>query len=714
MFTMWLHFHKGELFYSLDTSERTYPWFESQFYTHFNDFQMVPDTKGITSFDASKSVVWSLELANSWFFPFKINTEDNSDFIFNLFRTFENFEVIHDSVWMFIDVQPIRAESTKFYVVASLQHLLFKIKLALNFFKYMFNFKIQKNWKAEGRDYFKEKLQRSLFKTRVYIVVQSTSRDIAIGKLQSVFTNFQMFKNYPLNQFKLKIKTFDDINLWSIAKKIKQYPMTRDEISSFFHFPKEPGNETSLLTVKAKKLTLPIWVPTFDYTRNEKWEVLPKEHPREITITWVSDYRSINVPVGMYDEDRLRHTYVVGKTWVGKSKFLLSLMISDIKKWKWIWVIDPHGDLIEELITHIPAHRKEDVIIFDPTDDKYPFCLNPLDVDETESKQVLAKWFIDIFKKFFWANWNAKLEHVLRMIFLALLDKPGSTLYDIIRALTDKDFRYDMIDAIDDDVVRNFWTNEFAWRSQQFNTEAIMPILNKVGQLLSIEILKNIFASPDNKLDFRKVMDGQKILLVKLPKGKLQEDIMGFLWAMFVTKIYQAAMGRQSVSKAERTPFFLYVDEFQNFATETFNEILSEARKYWLWLSVAHQFIKQIPANISDALFGNVWTLISFRISSEDAGYMKQHFAPFLTNYDLANLNMREMYCKMLVQWQVKDPFSLRTLYTPDADINRELINELYVLSREKYARTLEEAKQVVEKQQEVMEVIEEFAEPLI
>jgi hypothetical protein len=174
------------------------------------------------------------------------------------------------------------------------------------------------------------------------------------------------------------------------------------------------------------------------------------------------------------------------------------------------------------------------------------------------------------------------LEHVLRMIFLALLDKPGSTLFDIIRALTDKDFRYEMIECIEDDVVRNFWTNEFAGRSQQFNTQAIMPILNKVGQILSIDVLKNIFASKENKLDFREAMDSGKLVFVKLSKGKLQEEIMGFLGAMFITKIYQTAMGRAGTDKSERKNFFLYVDEFQNFATETFNEILSEARKYGL------------------------------------------------------------------------------------------------------------------------------------
>jgi type IV secretory pathway TraG/TraD family ATPase VirD4 len=252
---------------------------------------------------------------------------------------------------------------------------------------------------------------------------------------------------------------------------------------------------------------------------------------------------------------------------------------------------------------HIPESRKDDVIIFDPTDEEFPFCMNPLDVQENESKQILAKGFIDIFEKFFGANWNAKLEHVLRMLFLALLDKPDATLYDMIRALTDKDFRYEMINYVGDDVVRNFWTNEFAGWSQQFNTEAIMPILNKVGQLLSIDIIKNIFASPESKLDLRSVMDSKKILLIKLPKGKLQSEVMGFLGAMFVTKIFQTAMGRGNLEKKERVPFFLYIDEFQNFATKTFNEILSEARKYGLSLAVAHQFISQIPKDISESLF---------------------------------------------------------------------------------------------------------------
>jgi type IV secretory pathway TraG/TraD family ATPase VirD4 len=488
---------------------------------------------------------------------------------------------------------------------------------------------------------------------------------------------------------------------------------TAHELASFFYFPKAKG-ETSLLKVKAKKLAVPIGTKTLGYSRHQSGEVLPVLAEPNVNVLGVADYRSMRVPIGIYDEDRLRHMYVIGKTGVGKSKFMLNLMRGDIMQGRGFGVIDPHGDLVEEIMMHMTEDRLKDLVIFDPTDEQYPFCFNPLDVAPTESKQILAKGFIDIFRKYFAANWNPRLEHMLRMVFLALLDRPGSTLFDIVRALTDKNFRYEMIPAIQDDVVRNFWTNEFAGWSAQFNTEAIMPILNKVGQLLSVDMIRNIFASTENRLNLRDVMDSGKILLVKLPKGRLQEEIMGFLGAMMVTKLYQTAMGRQSVGAGQRRPFFLYIDEFQNFATDTFNEILSEARKYGLGLTVAHQFLKQIPDNISDSLFGNVGSIVSFRVSSEDASVMSRHFEPFVGSYDLANLDAREFYAKMLVKGQVKDPLSLRTVYTPDAVIHKGGVEYLYKLSRAKYCRSLAEAKAKVEEQKGVIETLESFTEPLL
>ncbi len=714
VFALWLNYLKGEYYFSVHATPQNYPLFESQFYGNFNNFQITKDDKHVLWFDTKRTVVWELLLKNNQFFPFKFAIENNdTDFIYNFFRKFENFDVIQDKFWFFVVMEPIDTNSTIFYLKASLDRFWFKIKLALQFYKYMFNFKIKKWWKKEWFRHFAKKIHDPLFKCSLYMVCQASTKAVAWSKIQSIANNFKVFDNYPLNEFVLHRSTTRLTELFVSKKKAQLF--SHQEIATFFHFPMKPQAETALMKVTSKKLALPIWVPTFESTQLDNGELVVKEHPRNVNIVWVSDYRSITVPVWIYDEDRLRHLYIVGKTWVGKSKFIVSLLANDVKQGKWLAVIDPHGDLFDEVMMHIPPERKKDVIIFDPTDDKYPFCLNPLDVEEHESKQVLAKWFIDIFKKFFGANWNSMLEHVLRMIFLALLDKKGSTLFDIIRALTDKDFRYDMIESIEDDVVRNFWTNEFAGWSQQFNTQAIMPILNKVWQLLSIESLKNIFASPINKLDFRQAMDESKILLIKLSKGKLQEDIMWFLGAMFVTKIFQAAMSRQNLEKSARIPFYFYVDEFQNFATETFNEILSEARKYWLWLCVAHQFISQIPKEISWALFGNVWNLISFRISSEDALYMKQHFDPFVDGYDLANLNQREFYCKMQVHGQVKDPFSLRSTYMQDPKISPSHVQEMYERSRSQYCRTLEEAKKIIqEEQKDVMSAIEEFAEPMI
>lgn len=543
-------------------------------------------------------------LDNGGVFHFKMDGE--GDVISSLFRSFENLNVTKDEVSLYFTFQATSTSGLGFWFSSRWALRTLKWKLIFQFYKYLFSPKVQPGRKSVGEKYFHEKIKKNLLATKMYLVVTSDDKEQAEGKMKAIFNNYKVFGKFPFNKFVLNVRK--NIPMLGKTDKIDTtslhaMQLTMEEVALLFHFPKNPKAETSLLTVKSKKLALPVMVPSFDYELQSNGEVLSKAHPEDINIVGISDYRSITVPIGIYDEDRLRHVYVVGKTGTGKSKFLLSLMINDVVAGKGVGIIDPHGDAIDELMMHIPESRKDDVIIFDPTDEEFPFCMNPLDVQENESKQILAKGFIDIFEKFFGANWNSKLEHVLRMLFLALLDKPDATLYDMIRALTDKDFRYEMINYVGDDVVRNFRTNEFAGWSQQFNTEAIMPILNKVGQLLSIDIIKNIFASPESKLDLRSVMDTKKILLIKLPKGKLQSEVMGFLGAMFVTKIFQTAMGRANLEKKDRIPFFLYIDEFQNFATKTFNEILSEARKYGLSLAVAHQFISQIPKDISESLF---------------------------------------------------------------------------------------------------------------
>lgn len=705
-YTFWLQYRNWEINYSIDCRESVFPSFESDFYTQFPDFQLVKQDWKI-KFDPKKSTLYAITLENKWIYPFK--KDDQTDFIWTLFRAFDNLDRETDLVSFNVQIIPEHVWWFWFQLMQKLEHRELKMKFKFQFYKYIFDYQDKKGWQEKWDAYFNKKLNEKQYTTSISLMVQSSSQEIAEWKAQMIFQKFAIFKNRPTNRFLLKKLSSSNLKNKN-SNYLPHMLLTAEEISSFFYFPENTQSENSLLSIKSKQLAL----PTKIFTLPKECEEDKSKIPQWVNLLWMSNYRSNKSLIWLYDQDRLRHVYTIWMTWVWKSKFLVNLMINDIIQWNWICVIDPHGDLVEEVMQHIPDNRKDDVIIFDPTDEKYPFAINPLDIGPWESKQVFAKWFIDIFKKYFWANWNSKLEHVLRMIFLALLDTPKATLFDIIRALTDKDFRYDMIGHIQDDVVKNFWTNEFASWSQQFNTEAIMPILNKVGQLLSIESIKNIFASPENKLNIRKVMDNKKILLVNLPKWKIQEETMWFLWAMFVTKIFQAAMWRQDIDKSERVPFFLYIDEFQNFATDTFTEILSEARKYWLSLSLAHQFVKQIPQNISNALFGNVWTLACFRVSTEDGEYIKQHFQPFLTGYDLSNQNMREFYCKTLSQWQVTDPFSCISCYVPDVKVDRSRIEELYQISRNKYAKSIEKTKSEIKQQSDVIKVIEEFVEPII
>lgn len=705
-YKFWLQYSNWEISYSIDCKESVFPSFESDFYAHFPNFQLLQQEEKI-KFDPKRTAMYAITLENKWIYPFK--KEDQTDFIWSLFRAFDNLDRETDVVSFSVQICPEHVWGFWFQLMQKFEHWKLKMKFKFQFYKYIFDYQDKKGWQEKWDAYFNKKLNEKQFTTRISLVVQSSSREMAEWKAQMIFQKFAIFKNRPTNRFLLQKLSVSNLK----SKNFNYVPsvlLTSEEITSFFYFPENAQSENSLLSIKSKQLAL----PTKIFTLSKDCEQDKSKIPQWVNLLWMSNYRSNKSLIWLYDQDRLRHVYTIWMTWVWKSKFLVNLMINDIIQWNWICVIDPHGDLVEEVMQHIPDNRKDDVIIFDPTDEEYPFAINPLDIGPWESKQVFAKWFIDIFKKYFWANWNSKLEHVLRMIFLALLDTPKATLFDIIRALTDKDFRYDMIWHIQDDVVKNFWTNEFASWSQQFNTEAIMPILNKVGQLLSIESIKNIFASPENKLNIRKVMDSKKILLVNLPKWKLQEETMWFLGAMFVTKIFQAAMWRQDIDKSERVPFFLYIDEFQNFATETFTEILSEARKYGLSLSLAHQFVKQIPQNISNALFGNVWTLACFRVSTEDGEYIKQHFQPFLTGYDLSNQNMREFYCKTLSQWQVTDPFSCISCYVPDVKVDRSRIEELYQISRSKYAKSIEKTKSEVKQQSDVIKTIEEFVEPII
>ena len=357
-----------------------------------------------------------------------------------------------------------------------------------------------------------------------------------------------------------------------------------------------------------------------------------------------ANFRNREQVFGIRRDDRRRHMYFIGKTGTGKSTALENLATNDINNGEGLAFFDPHGESVERLLNFVPGQRINDVVYVNPHDTDYPIGFNVLEIKDPSQKHLVASGLMAVFTKL-WANvWSARMEYILNNTVLALLDTPGQTLLGIPRMYTDKKFRSKIVANIRDPVVRNFWEAEYANYNEKYRTEAIAPIQNKVGQFLSSSIIRNIVAQTKSTIDFREVMDQGKIMLVNLSKGRIGEDSSALLGAMMITKLQLAAMSRVDVAESERRDFYLYVDEFQNFATESFATILSEARKYRLNLIVAHQYIAQLfdqkshSSPVRDAIFGNVGTLVVFRLGAEDAEYFEREFAPVFEDTDLVNL----------------------------------------------------------------------------
>jgi hypothetical protein len=408
----------------------------------------------------------------------------------------------------------------------------------------------------------------------------------------------------------------------------------------------------------------------------------------------MTDFHNSFVPFGILREDRRRHLYTVGKSGVGKSKLLELLILNDIRTGKGVGVLDPHGDLVDNILRIIPKERIKDVVLFDPADEQFPIAFNPLEKVPSQLKMRVTIGFLEIFKKLFGTNWTERLEHVLRYTVLALLDSPNTTVLSILKMLSDKNYRQYIVRNIEDDVVKNFWVNEFAGWSEKFDAEAITPLLNKVGQFVATNMIRNIVGQPENKLDFRNIMDDGKILLMKVSKGMLGEENAGLLGAMAVTKIYQAAMSRADTPEENRRDFYFYVDEFHNFATDTFDEILSEARKYRLNITLAHQFMGQLSERIKKTIFGNVGTILSFRVGAEDAAILANEYDPIFTPRDIINLGVRDFYCKMSIRGDISQAFSGRTLEMQFPQEN--FVAECMDHSRSMYCRPVDEVQRVI------------------
>ncbi len=406
----------------------------------------------------------------------------------------------------------------------------------------------------------------------------------------------------------------------------------------------------------------------------------------QITLFGEVNYRNQRKSFGIKRDDRRRHMYVIGKTGMGKTTLLENLIISDILNGEGCCYIDPHGDTAEKILNFIPAHRINDVIYINPSDTDFPIAFNVLEAVDEKDKNFIASGLISIFKKLWADSWGPRLEYILRNSILALLDYPGSTLLGIMRILVDKEYRAKVVEKITDPVVRSFWTNEFSKWSDKVLQEVVSPIQNKVGQFLTNFMIRNIVGQVKSTIDLRDIMDNRKILILNLSKGRIGEDTMQLLGSMIVTKLYLAAMSRVDMPEPERKDFYLYVDEFQNFATESFANILSEARKYRLNLIVAHQYIEQLPEEVSNAVFGNVGTLVCFRVGSIDALKLVPEFMPFFTEEDLVNLPAYNIYLKLMIDGISSDPFSAGTLPPLFEDYRTDNSDKVIRVTRERYA----------------------------
>ncbi len=397
-------------------------------------------------------------------------------------------------------------------------------------------------------------------------------------------------------------------------------------------------------------------------------------------------YRNQNKVFGIKNDDRRRHMYLIGKTGMGKSTILENMIISDIVAGRGVGVVDPHGDLAEKIIEYIPDSRIKDVVYFNPSDIDFPIAFNVVEQVDPHLRHLVASGLIGVFQKLWADSWGPRLEYILRNAILAILDFPGSTLLGVVRMLSDKAFRKKVVSNITDPVVKSFWEKEFASYADKFASEAVSPIQNKVGQFLSSAFMRNIVGQIKSTIDLREIMDNRKILIMNLSKGRIGEDNSALLGAMMITKIQLAAMSRVDIPEQDRQDFYLYIDEFQNFSTDSFANILSEARKYRLDLTLAHQYIEQLGDTVKAAVFGNVGTLAVFRVGAADAEELVKEFTPTFTEEDIVNLPKYEMCLKLMIDGVASEPFSARGLPPLPSEYKTGNTSKVIQYSRQQYA----------------------------
>lgn len=528
-----------------------------------------------------------------------------------------------------------------------------------------------------------KKSQKLGYKVRIRLAYLGSDQNSARIQMNAVASAFKQFNSTSLNGFKLASNpSYSREDLKAYTKR--SFPdgtgfiLNIEELASVFHLPHMNVDTPNVVWANSKTAEPPTSLPILNGD---------PEHDRQISAFGLTNFRGLQKQFGIYRRDRSRHVYIIGQTGTGKSGLLELLALSDIYHNQGYAIIDPHGDFAVDNLKFIPPSRINDVVYFNPADTSYPLAFNPMEVYDPSQRNNISSEIIGVLKRMFAESWGPRLEYILRYTILALLEYPDTTMLDITRMLTDKRFRDQVLSKVTDTVVLQFWRIEFTSWNDKFVAEAIAPILNKVGAFVANPIIRNIIGQPKSSFNIRRIMDEGKILIVNLSKGLIGEDNASVLGSFLVTKIQLAAMSRSDIPNvADRRPFYLYVDEFQNFATDSFAVILSEARKYGLNLTVANQYISQMSDHVRDAVFGNVGTMMSMRVSPEDAPVLAQQFAPNFEAQDILQMNNRHFVCTMMIQGEKTPAFSGTTLKLPPVP-NNDCLAQIIAHSRATYAR---------------------------
>ncbi|MBI2031663.1 MAG: type IV secretion system DNA-binding domain-containing protein [Candidatus Levybacteria bacterium] len=526
------------------------------------------------------------------------------------------------------------------------------------------------------------KIGKAGFDVVARIVISSKTNEAAKAHLSNIISSFSQFdglNSFTKNSHRFKGLFMKDFIYRFMPMRGQTGVLSSEELATIFHFPNKSVETPHIHWITAKRAPAPAQIP-------QRGLFLGK-----------STYRGIVKPVHISLDDRRRHMYIIGKTGTGKSEFLKSMIMQDIRNGEGLAVIDPHGDLIDDILKLIPPQRSEDVILFDPSDTQRPMGFNMLDARTEEQKHYVVSSIIGLMYKLFDPHQTGiigpRFEHAIRNAMLTVMYESGSTFVEVVRALTDATYVQELLPKVQDPIIRRYWTDQIAQTSDFHKSEVLDYIVSKFGRFVTNKMIRNIIGQSQSSFDFRNVMDEQKILLINLSKGKIGEENSNFLGLILVPKILVAAMSRQDVPIEQRKDFFLYVDEFQNFATPDFAQILSEARKYRLNLIVANQFIGQMEEEVKNAIFGNVGSVMAFRVGVTDANYLQHEFQPVFNESDLINVERFNTYMKTIVGGEPVLPFSMDLTrdMSEEKKIANQRVSELVrELSRLKYGKEAE------------------------